>query len=300
MTFVANSTDEFMEPAQRSALMRRAAIVGSPDKPAAARTLPRLRDWLARRVEVSYAEVAADGAGALATQPDVLFVLGGDGTLISVVSSLGVHQIPIVGVNHGKLGFMADFTIEELERSGEFLFRAALPVTRRLMLDVRMENGEAHFRAPAVNDCAIHAGAPFRMVELRVEVDGDEVARMRGDGLIVSTPSGSTAHNLAAGGPILEPTASSIILTPLCPHALTFRPIVLDAGRTIRIHVNASNPGTHTVVDGRNVWPYHDGDRVTISRYPADFLLVRNPQHTVWHALRRKLMWGTPPALSSE
>lgn len=276
--------------------VRRVALLGSPDKPGAAETLTRADRWLAGRAEVVFSEITYDSAPALATRPDLLMVLGGDGTLIAAVHGLLKRQLPIVGVNLGKLGYLADFTIEELEREGDFLFSGRLPVTRRAMMHVHVESRTgARQDSPAVNDCVILAGPPFHMVELAVEADDDEVALVRGDGLIVATPSGSTAHNLAAGGPIMEPTGEAFILTPICPQALTFRPLVMDARRRIVVRVLTANEGTRVAVDGRAGASFQPGDRLVITRYAADFLLVRNPRHSEWHALRRKLRWGEGP-----
>ena len=164
------------------------------------------------------------------------------------------------------------------------------------MMDVRVVRADVHEPAsPAVNDCVVFAGPPFHMIEMVVEVDGDEVAYIRGDGVIVATPSGSTAHNLAAGGPILEPTGEAFILTSICPQALSYRPLVLAASRRISIRIAQANPGTTVATDGRIVQPLQVGDRILISRYNADFLLVRNPRHSEWHALRRKPRWGEAP-----
>jgi hypothetical protein len=186
--------------------IRRVAVIGSPDKPGAVETLTRARQWLASRAEVVFSEITYESEKTLAARPDLLMVLGGDGTLIAAVHGLREKQVPIVGVNLGKLGYLADFTIEELEREGDFLFSGQLPVTRRTMMDVRIENGAGRPQhGPAVNDCVVLAGPQFHMVQMIVTVDGDEVADIRGDGLIIATPSGSTAHNLAAGGPIVVP-----------------------------------------------------------------------------------------------
>jgi len=277
--------------------MRRVAVLGSPDKPAVAATLERTRRWLKSRAELVYCEMSYDSSPVPDTGAEVLVVFGGDGTIIAAAHGLDNRQIPIVGVNLGKLGFLAEFTIEELEREGDFLFHGELPVTRRLMLDVRLESGTGEvFRTLAVNDCVLLGGPPFRMIELKVESNGDDIAHVRGDGLIVSTASGSTAHNLSAGGPILEPTAESFILTPICPHALTYRPLVLDAYRHIAISLVRGNEGTTAVVDGHIGRPLRFSDRIELSRYAADFLLVRNPKRSAWFALRRKLMWGEQPA----
>lgn len=278
--------------------MTRVAIIGSPHKHSVGETFPRVRRWLEARAEIVFAEITYDAGKALPHKPELLFVLGGDGTLIAAVHCLGKTQIPIAGVNLGKLGFLAEFTIEQLEEQGDFLFDGEPPVTRRVMLDVQLENdGKLKFRTIAVNDCVVLAGSPFRMIELSIEADGDSVAHTRGDGLIVATASGSTAHNLSAGGPILEPTAESILLTPICPHALTFRPLAIGAHRRIMIRVDQANDGTCAVIDGHGCRPLEAGDRILISRYPADFLLVRNPRHSAWHALRQKLRWAEPPVI---
>ncbi len=276
--------------------VERVALIGSPDKPGAAETLRRTREWVARHAQVVFSELTYESHKALDSGPHLLMVLGGDGTLIAAVHDLRQHQLPIVGVNLGKLGYLADFTIEDLEREGDFLFSGHLPVTRRVMMDVRLEPMEGGgFHSPAVNDCVVLAGPAFHMIEMVVQVDGDEVANVRGDGLIVATASGSTAHNLAAGGPILEPTGQAFILTPICPQALTYRPVVMDSRRKIGIRLTQANPGTVAAIDGRVLRPLRVGDRILIGRYTADFLLVRNPQRSEWHALRRKLRWGEGP-----
>ncbi len=275
--------------------MKRVAILASPDKPAAAETLDRMQHWLRGRATVVFAGLTYDGRQALPHAPELLFSLGGDGTLIAAANSLGEQQLPIVGVNLGKLGYLADFTMEELEREGEFLFDGPLPLTRRIMMEVTLERpGGPARRTSAINDCVITAGPPYHMVEVAVTVDGDEVTRVRGDGLIVATPSGSTAHNLAAGGPILEPTGAAFILTPICPQALTFRPLVMDARRRITMSVIQANTGTSLATDGRAA-PLDPPEQITITRYAADFLLVRNPKRSEWSALRRKLRWGEGP-----
>jgi NAD+ kinase len=276
--------------------MIRVAITGSPEKGSAAETMERLRRWLAGRAEVVFAELLYDAGKVLPARPDVLFVLGGDGTLIAAVHMLREQQLPIVGVNLGKLGYLAEFTIDQIEAEGEFLFDGELPVTRRVLLRVRLEHQDgSSFETMAVNDCVLSAGPPFRMIELTVEADGDRVAEIRGDGLIVSTASGSTAHNLSAGGPILEPTAEAFLITPICPHALTFRPLAMTSRRRVVVRVTRANEGTTAAFDGHVCRPFTTTDRLVITRYPADFLLVHNPRHSVWHTLRRKLMWGQPP-----
>ncbi|MBL8879376.1 MAG: NAD(+)/NADH kinase [Phycisphaerales bacterium] len=275
----------------------RIAIVASPGKPSAQHGLSRVQEWIRTRGEVVFAEVTHDVEAVSSANPDLLVVLGGDGTLIAAVRALGERQVPIVGVNLGKLGYLAEFTLAQLEASSDFLFDGSIPITRRIMLCVEHFSADGSvFRTLAVNDCVALAGVPFRVIELSVEADGDRVAVVRGDGLIIATPSGSTAHNLSAGGPILEPTAHSFILTPICPHALTYRPLLLGSERRITLTATRANPGTTIVIDGQIARPFALGDRVVLTRHVADFLLVRNPRHSIWHTLRTKLKWGEGPA----
>jgi NAD+ kinase len=276
--------------------MKRVAIIGSPEKSSVADTLARLCKWLDGRASVVHREISYDSAAALGSKPDMLFVLGGDGTLLAAIRNLGEQQIPIVGVNLGKLGFLAEFTVEQLEREGDFLFSGELPITRRVMLHVKFDPREGRgCETLAVNDCVVFAGPPFRMIEMAVQADGHTVSEMRGDGVIVATATGSTAHNLSAGGPILEPAAEAFVVTPICPHALTFRPLVLHASKKIELTVRRANEGTTLSIDGFTRRTFRPGDRVRITRHAADCLMVRNPNRTVWYALRRKLMWGQPP-----
>ncbi|MBI5865883.1 MAG: NAD(+)/NADH kinase [Planctomycetes bacterium] len=276
--------------------MMRVALIGSPEKPAAAATMERLLKWLSGRATVVFSEITYESNRALPHAPDVLFVLGGDGTMLAAIRKLGTGQLPIVGVNLGKLGFLAEFTVDQLERGGEFLFQSQPQVTRRAMLNVSSQSQRGQgFQSLAVNDCVIFAGPPFRMIELAIDADGEALTEMRGDGAIVATATGSTAQNLSAGGPILEPTAEAFVVTPICPHALTFRPVVLQSNRRIQLCVQHANDGTTLSVDGIVRGAMQAGDCVQITRYAADCLMVRNPSRSVWYALRRKLMWGQPP-----
>lgn len=276
--------------------MKRVAVIGSPEKTAVAETLQRTATWLGRRAEVVFCEQTYDATPALTHKPDFLVVLGGDGTLIAAVHSLRARQIPIVGINLGKLGYLAEFTLDQLETNGDFLFRDELPVTRRVLLNVQFQRSNGTTAdSLALNDCVILAGQPFRMIDLAIEIDGDPVAEIRGDGLILSTASGSTAHNLAAGGPILEPTAELVTLTSICPHTLTSRPLVVAARRRIQVTLRRCNEGSTAVVDGRSSRRLAVGDKIVLQRSASDFQLIRNPKRSEWFSLRNKLMWGRDP-----
>lgn len=293
---MASPPDGVSDKPLKTAARQRIAVIGSPEKAGVPDAMARIKTWINGRADLVFSDVTFDSTPSLQHAPDLLIVLGGDGTLLGAVHGLGRQQIPILGVNLGKLGFLADFTIDELEREGEFIFASDPPVTRRALMDVhlRCAHGETHSTL-AVNDCVILAGPPFHMIELRVDADGDDVTLVHGDGLILATPSGSTAHNLSAGGPILEPTAESFILTPICPHALTYRPLVVESRRKIVVRAGEVNIGTTAVIDGRIRHPFQVGDEIVITRYDRDFLLVRNPKRSPWHALRKKLMWGEGP-----
>lgn len=275
--------------------VERVAIIGSPMKPAAVEGIERARRWLNGRAELVFADLTFDSREAWKHAPELLIVLGGDGTIISAAHNLGYDQVPILGINLGKLGFLTEYTLAQLESFGDFLFQGPLPISRRLMLDVSVGKPDSAWRMMAVNDCVVVSGPPFRIIPLNVYVDAEEVARMRGDGLIVASPTGSTAHSLSAGGPIVEPTAPAILLTPISPHALTFRPTVLDSHHQVGIQLREPQEGVHVVIDGRFVRPIGPDDRITIRRHAAEFLLVRNPRDSAWAALRRKLMWGAGP-----
>ncbi len=276
--------------------MKRVAILATPDKPTAASALDRLTVMLQQCAEIVYARAGYDSSAVLEHDPDILIVLGGDGTLISAAHGLGERQIPILGVNLGKLGYLAEFNLDELEARCEQVFTGSPPLSRRLLLSAELtaDDGDVR-RSPAVNDIVVLAGAPFRIIEMAIQSDADYVAAVRGDGLVIATPSGSTAHNLAAGGPILEPTLQAMILTPVCPHALTFRPVVLDARHTIEIRMLAANDGTTISIDGNINWPFSESATLRIQRFAADLSLVRNPARADWQSLRQKLMWGAAP-----
>jgi NAD+ kinase len=259
--------------------------------------LAELRAFAAERCSVAGATLAADGQAALKTNPDRIVVIGGDGTLIGVARSLGDRQVPLIGVNVGKLGFLAEFSVDQLKRHFDRAISDDLLISRRTILQVTVHRGgKVCDQSLAINDCVIQAGPPFRMIHLDVAINGEHLTTLAGDGLIVCTPSGSTAHNLSAGGPIMQPDLDAIILTPLCPHSLTHKPLAVERESLIEIVAATVNDGTTAIIDGQVSCALKPGDRVTARRFPSDFLLVRNPQTSRWHNLITKLHWGQLPA----
>ncbi|HEY0007824.1 MAG TPA: NAD(+)/NADH kinase, partial [Tepidisphaeraceae bacterium] len=267
-----------------------------------------LEPWLRARVDL--VGIVSDAESNLAGhEPDLVLALGGDGTLLSVARRLKGWQVPVMGFNFGRLGFLASFSPEHLPAAIEDALEQRLPISPRLMIEASVVPAGVTVDAldPAdiiakrtygvrgLNDAVVTAGPPFRMIELRIATDRDEGFHYFGDGLIVCTSSGSTAYNISAGGPILSPKLAAMCLTPLCPHSLSFRPLVLSDKQTIIITSQRVNPGTGLVVDGQSQCDLSRGDRVIIRRADQDLLLLENPQAQEWQALGEKLNWASVP-----
>jgi NAD+ kinase len=210
----------------------------------------------------------------------------------------------VIGVNLGKLGYLAEFSVGELKEMFDDIVSGKAPVERRMMLGCRVSGGSEgdreKFYAKAVNDVFVTAGPPFRMIELKIAVDGRQVASCVSDGLIISTPTGSTAYNLSAGGPILDGSMEAMVITPICPHSLSFRPIVIDAAGTVGISFTRINDGTTVSVDGQVSSSLAIDDVVQIAREQSSFLVVNNPVRTPWDTLATKLGWAKRPRYVSE
>ncbi|MBU0718601.1 MAG: NAD(+)/NADH kinase [Planctomycetes bacterium] len=279
--------------------MRRVFLLANPDKLEAKRALRKVETFAASKCEVVGAAVGIDGRPAVDARADRIIVFGGDGTLIGVARSLGSDQIPLIAVNVGKLGFLAEFSVDELKTTFDQAVGDDSLCRHRMLLQVTLQhNGGVRDICVALNDCVIQAGPPFRLVQLGVAVDGEHLTTVGGDGLIVCTPSGSTAHNLSAGGPIMHPGVDAIILTPLNPHSLTHKPLVIERDSVIDITAVVVYEGTTVIVDGQVSSRLEPDDRLTVKRFAADCVLVHNPLHTNWYKLVTKLHWGRPPDYS--
>jgi len=272
---------------------RRLIIVRNPDKPDAEATMDSLVAGVGRRADVLATGVIDDVGSLAESHPDRVIVLGGDGSILAVVRALGNHPIPIIGVNFGKLGFLAEFSFDDVIGHLDAILDDPAIISRRMMLDATMvPAGRPTTRSVAVNDCVVHAGPPFRMVEFAISVDGDELTTFRGDGLVLSTPSGSTAQNMSIGGPIVQSEVPAIVLSPVAPHSLTHRPLVVAGDATIDVLARQVNAGTTVVIDGQVSIPMQAGDRLTVRRHPHDFLLIHNPAQPRWYTLTKKIRWG--------
>lgn len=274
----------------------RVFLLGNPLKPGIDDVLASLAADVRDVVELVGATAASDIAVVTDARPDLLVVLGGDGSILYAVRGLGERQVPIVGVNLGKLGFLAEFGVDDVRGYLRSLNTASLRSTPRSILDVTVAGANSDPASGlAVNDCVVQAGPPFRMISLRVVVDGGVLTEVMGDGLIVSTPSGSTAHNMSAGGPILLPGVSGVVVTPLCPHSLTHRPLVVEDNAVIEVTALRCAEGTVVTLDGQLSLPFCESSRLTIRRFPHEFRLVTRPGQPRWHTLTTKLGWGRLP-----
>lgn len=286
----------------------RVFIVANTSKRPVSEALEQWQPWIAERAQIAGLET--DGHFNLGRiDADLILVLGGDGTLLSVARRLQGRPIPVMGVNFGRLGFLASFTPEQFQSHFEQHLDRGLPVDSRLMLEASVISSEVtccptdprqvvehrRFVATALNDAVITAGPPFHMVELSISAETDAGVKYFGDGVIVSTASGSTAYNVSAGGPIISPDVEAFCITPICPHSLSFRPVVVSSRATLLINAVKVNDGTTLFCDGQESTRLVSGDMVVVRRSDHRVLLVENPDAREWRSLAEKLNWAVGP-----
>jgi NAD+ kinase len=283
--------------------MQRIGIVVKPRKEEAAPILSGLVAWLRARGKDVLLDAEAAGlcpdAGpgaprqAIAAQADLVVVLGGDGTLLSVARLLAGREVPILGVNLGGLGFLTEVTVPELLPTLEAVVESRFAVARRMTLAARvLREGRPIAAHVALNDAVISKTAPSRIVELETTVNGEFVTSYRADGLIVATPTGSTAYCLSAGGPIIYPSLPALVVIPICPHTLTNRPLVLADSAVIEVRPRSVGEEIHLTVDGQVDVGLHGGDVVELRRGPHSVALVKSSRLNYFEILRTKLKWG--------
>jgi NAD+ kinase len=289
----------------------RVGIVAKSHLRAATPHLAEIASWLeARGVEAIFESAtaallpasAAAGAHrtldkpALARQADLVVVLGGDGTLLSMADCIGAAgvNVPILGVNFGSLGFLTEVTLPELYPSLEAALDGRAPIEDRMMLRATtLRAGAGSAEHIALNDVVVTKAAHARMIELSVWVGEEFVTRIKADGLIVATPTGSTAYNLAAGGPIVQPTLDALLLTPIAPHMLTNRPIVIPAATPVRVRPHIEDRDeVYATFDGQAGFELKAGDEIRISRANRMLRLIRPSTRSYFEVLREKLKWG--------
>lgn len=228
---------------------------------------------------------------------DVAVVVGGDGTVLHTVRRMGIHPIPALGVNAGRLGFLADQTPASFYERLTDLAEHRYTVENLMTMSCEINTVRGPIREfRALNDAVIRAAPYFRIIEVGLSIDGESVMSYRGDGLIVATPVGSTAHSLSAGGPILPPNAHMFVITPICSHTLTQRPLVDGGHKTFELTPLGEGLAAILVIDGQVQIPLQEGDRITIRRGNPPFPMIRLPGHSFYETLRDKLGWGAYPA----
>lgn len=277
----------------------RILVLGNCSKPGVKEESQRLLPVLQQHADICAIDLYRE-KDLSQVRADLAIVLGGDGAILRAARQMGYHQSPVLGVNLGKLGFLADLSPDELIEAFPAVARGEYRVTHHVMFECTVEPGDPAAPAPpgpflGLNEVVVQAGFPFHMIEVELSMDGEKVSRFSGDGFILSTPIGSTGHNLSAGGPILGQELSAFVLTPICPHSLTTRPVVDSADKTYIIEVRRAAPGTSLVVDGQDIIPVTVGHRITVRKAPVSFGLVKCPGRSYYQTLRDKLRWGTQP-----
>jgi len=269
-----------------------------PQKPEALAVVTDLHVWCQNR-EIKLIEIgvetnqAHDESIELPEEIDLLVVLGGDGTMLGAARLMGNRQVPVLGVNFGWLGYLTEFTLGELFLALDKLSEGELSIDRRMLLDIILtREGKVVATHRALNDAVINHAAPVRMIELECYIDDMFVNRFRADGMIIATPTGSTAYSLSAGGPIVHPGMSAIMITPICPHMLSNRPVVVRGESVVELVFKRAIDGLMLTIDGQQGMNLMPHDRVTAKRSKVTFDLIRPTNRNYFEVLRTKLKWG--------
>ena len=277
--------------------MQSVAIVSKKSKRSAWQSGEELQRWFADRgVAAVHLENEPDPeVTTLPPETEGIVVLGGDGTLLSVARHYAALGVPILGVNVGGLGFLTEISLDELYPSMEQVLAGKYVVEERMMLTARLcRQGQLCWEKHFLNDAVINKGALARIVELATWIDGEYLTTYRADGLIVSTPTGSTAYTLSAGGPIVYPTLRHIILIPICPFTLSNRPIILPDTVTVTVTFEEKVQDAYLTLDGQEGQPLQQDDRLELFVAPRNLKLILSPHRSYFEILRTKLGWGEP------
>ena len=279
----------------------RLVIFGDPKKGHVAEVIEEFIDFAKDKAKVIASCGIEKCTVDILKEADFAVVFGGDGSITSAARQLSQVSVPVIGVNLGKLGFLAEFSLPEIKEFFPSLASGKTHIEKRMMLGCRIfSDGQEKFCSAAINDAFITAGPPFKMIELKISVDGQPLAGCVSDGLVISTPTGSTAYNLSAGGPILSGEMEAMVITPICPHSLSFRPTVINADSKVEVFGVRVNEGTTVSIDGQISCKLSIDDVVRIERHKGDFLVVNNPLRTQWDTLAAKLSWAGKPKYKIE
>jgi NAD+ kinase len=286
-----------------SSTIQRIGIISRPRRTNLAEVVPPLLRWLEQRgltpildTETANA-VKTCGPGKMrhqvAKESELLLVLGGDGTLLAAAREAAPRGVPLLPINMGSLGFLTSFTVDELYPALESVLVGEAEIEERILLMVeRAHDGRALEQQLVLNEAVIHKGALARMIEMELYIDKSFVCRYRADGLIVATPTGSTAYSMSAGGPIVHPAVESIVITPICPHTLSDRPVVVRDTSRIEVRIAPISDSVFLTLDGQTGVPMQASDQVHITRANERLKLIQPPNKTYFEILRNKLKWG--------
>ncbi len=285
--------------------IKKIGIIANIDKEKSDEYTTQLRDWLiARGLKVSLEKHTARKVGKsdgmdrrhLASSVDLIVAFGGDGTILRLAHFIRGIEIPIVGINMGGFGYLTEVNLSEMYCSLERILAGNFEMEKRMMFDVAVKGRDTEIEEQAVlNDVVIGRGNLSRMVVLQVFVNDEFLTTFRADGIIISTPTGSTAYSLSAGGPIVYPKMGCMVLSPLCPHTLTNRPIILPVDVEVKVKLLTKEPGATVTLDGQISYDLKLGDMVTVCRSPYVTNLISSPLRDYWEILRTKLGWGRLP-----
>jgi NAD+ kinase len=290
------------------AAIKSIGVIVKPHQPDALETLCALTKWLNER-SISFVglpeiereqierhtgcQIQVVGEGEMPERVDLMLVLGGDGTMIATGRMLGDNQVPVIGVNYGGLGYLAEFPIEEVFPALEAILAGEYNVQQRLMLRVELWRGdELVTQNRVLNDVVVNKSALARIIEIEARLNDQFVNSFRADGLIVATPTGSTAYNLSAGGPIIYPSMNAMVITPICPFTLSNRPIVVPDDSVIEVRLITENEEVALTLDGQVGFALQAHDRILIRKSNTAFNLVQPPGRNYFEVLRNKLKWG--------
>ena len=285
---------------------RRIGLVGNREKKGARALLPALVRWLRDRdLKVTLERGLASavrglGAGqplrSLVTRSDVVLVLGGDGTFLAAAREAARADVPILGVNLGGLGFLTETAESDLYPALEQLVRGDVEIEPRMMVEARVSSGRSRstWTEVGLNDAVIHQSDESRMVKLELRIGSTPIGTLAADGLIVATPTGSTAYSLSAGGPIVRPTIEALLATPICPHSLAFRPLLVGAGEKLRVRIGAGVNKARLTIDGQISRLLKAGDDVEIRRARTRVSMLSLRRESFYEVLREKLAWAGP------
>ncbi len=280
--------------------LKRIGIVGNPEREKVVKEIDRFSN-LSRKyglkvlIDNDLAQVCHEGDGyckreEMVDRTDVIVAFGGDGTILRVAAAVGVSGTPILGVNLGRLGFLAEAGIDELEGSLERLLDGRFRIEERMVLEGKV--GEAEHSLFALNDVVIEKGAQSRVVTIEVWIAKERVSAFSANGIVLATPVGSTAYNLSAGGPVVHPSMDAIILTPICPHTLAMRPMIVPGDQTISVRLQAGHDELILATDGVTAAPLGSGDEISIRRAEHKVMLINLKELSFYELLRRKLNWS--------